>query len=330
MQQLTKNKMANTTRTQIPSEVNNFYNRTLLVRATPYLVHTMFAQVRDIPVNNGTDTIKFRRYGNLTAATTALSEGVTPSGSQLAITDLTAQLQQYGDYVTITDMVEYTTLDPILTETAEILGDQAGDTLDQITRDVIVAGTTVQYASTAAARTDITAAMKLTALEVREAVRTLQNANAKTLMRRIDPSNAYNTVPLGASYIGIITPSQLFDLKADAAFVPVQKYPNNGDVMENEVGAIDDVRFVVSSNAKTFPTGGSGGVPVHIAMILARDFYGITRLAGRALENIIKPLGSGGTADPLNQRATSGWKALFVPKRLNEAFAVRIETGVTA
>lgn len=320
-----------TAKAQIPNEVNNFYNRTLLVRAVPNFIHGMFGQVRDIPANAGTDTIKFRRYGNLTAATTALTEGVTPAGSQLSVTDITAQVLQYGDYVTLTDLVDFTTLDPILTETAEILGDQAGDTLDQLTRDVMVAGSTVQYASTATARTEVTAAMKLNAAEVREAVRTLQNANAKPIMRRVDATNAYNTVPLNAAYVGIISPSQLFDLKSDSAFVPVQKYPNQSDVMPGEVGAIDDVRFLVTSNAKVITNGGAGGtVDVHLAMILARDFYGITRLSGHALENIIKPLGSGGTSDPLNQRATSGWKATFIPKRLNEAFAVRIETGVTA
>lgn len=320
-----------TTRSQIAVEIDAFYCRTLLVRATPFLAHTMFAQVRDIPANGGTDTIRFRRYGNLTAATTALTEGVTPTGSQLSTTDITAQALQYGDYITLTDLVDFTSIDPVLTEAAEILGDQAGDTLDQLTRNVMVAGSTVQYASTAAARTELTAAMKLTAAEIREAVRTLQNANAKPIMRRIDPTNAYNTVPLGACYVGIITPSQLFDIKSDSAFVPVQKYSNKADVMEGEQGAVDDVRLIVSTNAKTYATGGaSGTTPVHIAMILARDYYGITRIAGHALENIIKPLGSGGTADPLNQRATSGWKATFIAKRLNENFAVRLETGVTA
>ncbi len=319
-----------TTKTQIPNEINNFYDRSLLVRAVANFVHTRWAQVRDIPANNGTDTIKFRRYGNLTAATTALTEGVTPTGSQLSVTDITAQVLQYGDYVTITDIVSMTTLDPILTETSEVLGDQAGDTLDQLTRDVMIAGTTVQYASTASARTDITAAMKLTAAEVREAVRTLQTAKAKPVMRMIDPNNAYNTVPLGKCYVGIVTPSSLFDLKSDSAFVPVQKYPSQANVMEDEVGAVDDVRFVLSQNGKVYTAGGSGGVDVHGTLIIGRDYYGITRVAGKALENIIKPLGSGGTEDPLNQRATSGWKATFVAKRLNEAFAVRIEHGVTA
>src|ERR1035437_1155123 len=320
-----------TTKTQIPNEVNNFYDRTMLVRATPYLAHTQFGQVRDIPAGGGTDTIKFRRYGNLTAATTALTEGVTPNGSQLSVTDITAQVLQYGDYVTLTDLVDFTTVDPVLTETAELFGDQVGDTLDQLARDVMVAGTTVQYASTATARTEIAAAMKLTATDIRKAVRTLQNANAQPLMRRVDPTNAYSTVPLAASYVAIITPSQLFDIKSDTAFVPVNKYPSQADVMPGEKGSVDDVRLIVSTNAKVYATGGAGGtVPVHIAMILARDYYGITRIAGHALENIIKPLGSAGTADPLNQRATSGWKATFVAKRLNENFAVRLETGVTA
>lgn len=319
-----------TAKADIANEVNNFYSRVLLTRAVPLFVHGMFAQQRDIPANNS-DTIKFRRYGNLTAATTALTEGVTPAGSALSVTDITAQVLQYGDYVTVSDVLDFTSLDPVLMEAAEILGDQAGDTLDQLARDVMVAGTTVQYASTATARTEVSAAMKLTAAEVREAVRTLQVANARPITRRIDPNNSYNTVPLGRCYVGIISPQQLYDLKSDSAFVPVQKYPNQSDVMPGEVGAVDDVRFVMSTNAKVITNGGaSGTTDVHLAMILGQDYYGITRVAGHALENIVKPLGSGGTADPLNQRATSGWKATFITKRLNEAFAVRIETGVTA
>ena len=123
--------MANTTRTQISVEIDAFYDRSLLERAVPSLVHNRFAQVRDIPKNGGSSLIKFRRYGSLTATTTALSEGVTPSGSQLSVTDVTATVLQYGDYVTLTDKVLMETYDPILTETAEILGEQAGDSLDQ-------------------------------------------------------------------------------------------------------------------------------------------------------------------------------------------------------
>jgi len=307
----------------------DFYDRNLLVRAVSNFVHTMWAQVRDLPKNAG-QTIKFRRYGNLSAATTALTEGITPAGSDLSITDVVATPLQYGDFLVLTDKLLFTTLDPVLTEAGEILGDQAGDTLDQLTRDVMVAGSTVQYASTATQRTEITAAMKLTAAEVREAVMTLQENKAKPIMRMIDPNDSYGTVALGACFVGIIHPRTLRDLKADTAFIPVQKYPNQSDVMNGEKGAVDEVRFVMTPNAKVFTGGGDSSADVYATMILARDFYGISRVAGEALRNIIKPLGSAGTSDPLEQRATSGWKATFVAKRLNEAFAVRIEHGVSA
>ena len=110
---------------QVSHTVNNFYDRKLLKKAKPLLLHTKWAQVRDLP-KGSTSTIKFRRYSLLSAATTPLSEGVTPTGSQLSVTDITATVLQYGDYVTLTDTLVLTTLDPVLSETAGVLAQQAG------------------------------------------------------------------------------------------------------------------------------------------------------------------------------------------------------------
>ena len=134
--------MGDTTTTQVSAAVNNFYSRTMLKAARPLLVHLKWGQVKDLPKGNSA-VIKFRRYSLLTATTTALTEGTTPEGSQLSTTDITATVASYGDYVTLTDFLLLTTLDPILTETAELLGDQAGDSLDQLCRNVIIAGTTI-------------------------------------------------------------------------------------------------------------------------------------------------------------------------------------------
>lgn len=315
---------------EIPAEVNNFYSRALLERAVPLFLHTSFAQVRDIPRNAGTDTIKFRKYGALTAQTTALTEGVTPAGKQLSVTDITAQVLYYGDYVTLTDKVQIETMDPILTEAAEVLGEQAGDSLDQLCRDIIAAGTTIQYASTATARNEVTAAMKMTRAEVKEIVRTLKGNNAKPLTSRIDPTTGYNTVPLNRCFVCIVHPNTTYDLKDISGWIPFEKYPNKGDAMPGEVGAVDEVRFVETTNAKVFSGAGAGSVDVYAAIVLARNAYGITRISGEAMRTITKPLGSAGTADPLEQRATLGWKALFVTRILQQAFMGRIEHGVTA
>lgn len=321
--------MADTTTTQVTAAVNNYYDRAMLKAARPYLMHTRWAQVKDLP-KNGSAVIKFRRYSLLTANTTALTEGTTPSGAQLSITDVSGTVAQYGDYVTLTDFVQMTTLDPLLSETADILGQQSGNSIDQLCRDVMVAGTTVQYASTATSRTTVTASMKLTRQEIREAVRTLQGNDAMKITSMVSPTNAFGSSPLNACFVGIVSENTLYDLKNESGWVPVEEYSSQKDVMEGEVGKMDDVRFVMTTNAKIFSAGGAGSIDVHATLILAKEYYGISRISGEAMKNIIKPLGSAGTADPLDQRSTSGWKATFLPLRLNENFCVRVEHAVSA
>lgn|SRR3990167_4333122 len=320
--------MAATTTTQVTAAANNFYDRVLLKKAVPLLVHTRWAQVRDIPRNN-TDVIKFRRYTLLTAATTALTEGVTPDGSQLAITDVTATVLQYGDYVTLTDKLLFTTLDPVLTETADLLGQQAGNTLDQLTRNVIAVGTTIQYASSATSTATVASGMLITKAEVQEAVRTLKTNNARKITSMIDPSTGFNTAPVDAAYIGICSEDTTFDLKNIPGFIRVEEYGQK-KAMLGEVGALDEVRFIETTNANVESASGAGSIDVHNTLIFGADAYAISRISGEALKNIIKPLGSAGSADPLEQRQTSGWKATFVAKILNEAFILRLEHAVSS
>lgn len=312
------------------ANINDFYDRDLLDRALPLFTYAKFAQVRDIPRNNS-DVIKFRKYARLSAATTALTEGTTPNGSALSVTDSSATVQQYGDYVTLTDKLQMETEDPIVMETNELLGEQVADTIDQLTRDVLVAGTSVQYASTAAARTDITAAMKITDAELREAVRTLKNNNARPVTQMVMADDAYDTSALRPSFISIIHPNTYYDLEQLTYFTPVEKYARYDDIMPGEVGSwAGQIRFIETTNAKVFTGGGSGGADVYATLIFGRDAYGVTRISTEALKKIIKPLGSAGTSDPLDQRSTIGWKITFVAVRLQEEWMLRLEHGVTA
>ena len=221
-----------------------------------------------------------------------------------------------------------TVIENLKTELANILGDQMGDTIDQLVRNVLVAGDTIQYASTATARAEVVAGMILTGDEVREAVRTLQGNNAKPLTTQISPTTGFNTSPVSAAYIGIISEDTLFDLKKDPDWVPIEEYSqSDGKLGDFEKGKLDDVRFVLAgSNASTV----SSTVTVHRTLIFGKEFYGISRISGEAAQTITKPLGSGGTEDPLNQRATMGWKITFVAKILQQNFGLRIEHAVSS
>lgn len=317
--------------TNIPAEVNAFYDRTLLMSAVPLMLHNKWAQVRDLPAKSGTTTIKFRRYGLLTPATTPLTEGITPVGSRLSVTDITATVLQYGDYMTISDVLQYQTQDPILMESAELLGIQAGETLDILTRDVIAAGTNVYFGGSGHTLTSQVAAGEIiTDILIKKTVRLLKNNKAKRLTKMVDATTGYGTTPLPASYVGIVHPNTTYDLKAITGFVPVEKYSNTSGVMEGEVGKFDEVRFVETTNAKVKTGEGYSSIDVYCTLIFGSDAYGTTRISGEAMKNIVKPLGSAGTADPLEQRATSGWKATFVAKILNDSFLVRLEHAVSA
>lgn len=324
--------MSNTTTTQVPAEVNNFYDRTLLERATPLLTHLKWAQVRDLPKNSGTKVIKFRRYGSLSAATTALTEGVTPDGSQLSVTDVQATVAQYGDYVTVTDVLSYTSQDAILMETAELLGEQAGNTLDQLARDILNAGTGVVYSGAGNTATDEVASGDVIALsDIDDVIATLKGNNAKKITRQIDASTGYSTSPIRASYIGIVRPEIGVKIRslatAAGSWIPVEKYASQAGVIEGEIGSYQDVRFVETTNAKIKESAGTDNIDVYCSLILGANAYGITRISGEAMKNIIHPLGSAGSADALDQRETSGWKATFVAKILNDDFLQRIESA---
>lgn len=315
-----------TGKTQI-ANINSYYDRVLLERAKPLLIHNYFAQIRDIP-RNSSAVIKFRKYSALSAATTALTEGVTPTGSQLSVTDLDATVLRYGDYVTLSDKLKTETEDPIETEATEILGEQAALTLDQLSRAILVAGTTVQYASTATDRDEITTTMKLNAAEIKEAVRTLKNNKAKKITSMVSAQTGFNTTPIDACYVGIVGPDTTYDLKADSAFIPVEKYASglrNG-LLPGEIGKVDEVRFLETTEQKEWADEGhSSTADVYATLIFGANAYGNTRISGEAMKTIRKQLGSAGTADPLDQRSTIGWKAAFVAKIIEQTFMIRIE-----
>lgn len=297
----------------------------MLTKARPLLVHGQWGQVRDIPRGSG-DSIRFRRYSLLTASSTPLVEGVTPSLDTLAVTNIDATVQQYGRGFLLTDKLLFTTLDPVLMEVADILGEVAADTLDQLTAAELATTTTIQYASSASSNATVTSAMKITKAEVQEAVRTLKNNKAKKITSMVSASDGFNTSPIAASFIGIVHPNSTFDLKNIPGFIRVEEYGQRA-AMPGEVGSLDEVRFIETTNAKTYAAAGSGSIDVYGTLIIAADFYAVSRISGEAMKNYVE--GPGGNSDPLHQRQTSAWKATFVATILNDAFGLSLRHAVS-
>ena len=323
----------------IQPAIQAYYDRILLERAVPADIHGRFGQTRPIAMRSG-NQIKFRRYEALSAATTPLVEGVTPSGNSQTVTDVTATLAQYGDFLTLTDMVTLTNQDPVLTETGDVLGEQAGYTIDQVRRDVLVAGTNVIYTNGSARNTLNTV---ISSIALRTAIRFLGRQNAKYVKQMMKATDSVGTVGIRPAYIGLIHPDTEAQLEAIPGYIPITEYSDAMKAEEDECGSYRNIRFFRSTNCKVFAAGGAavstdgmisaGGVnnDVYATLIIAANAYGVCPLSGNALQNIIKPLGSGGAADPLNQRATSGWKAITTTQILNQTFMTRIEhTNLTA
>ena len=403
--------MNTTTSTNASTYFNKtFYDRKLLDTAKTRFVHANFGQKRSIPRNNG-KRVEFRKYDLFTPDANALTlvEGVTPTGQNLSQSKVEVEVKQYGAYVEMSDLLEMTAYDPVIADSAELLGEQLGTVIEWVTRDAMNETTNVQYAGGAASRVALTTSNKLTVAEVRKAVRTLKKNKARPFFSALDGSCRK------PHFICICSPDATYDLQNDALWQDVSKYSNAEQIYSGEIGRLFGVVFVEATEAKVYSqsivnavnastsssttfvlktmpdakgvaflstpgnkirigsneytlastnpyTPGTrtvklttsqsltadapvysvdAGAPdatthiapdVHATLVFGADAYGVIDVAGSgAMETIIKPRGSAGTTDPLDQRSTVGAKvAAYTAKVLHPLWLVKIEHCVSA
>ena len=295
----------------LSKEMKTWYSDYLIDNAEPRLVHDQFGQKHPIPQNGG-KTIEFRKYSPLPKMLTPLTEGVTPDGQSLTVSTVEATVQQYGGYITISDVLQLTAIDNNMMQATKLLGSQAGATLDTITREVLNGGTNVIYSGGVTSREAV--ADVLTVADIKKAARALKVQNADKI---------------GDSFVAIIHPDVTYDLTNDPDWKAPHQYVDTDHMYTGEIGKIAGVRFVETTEAKIWANAGSGGKSVYSTLVLADNAYGVTEVEGGGLRHIVKQLGSAGTGDPLDQRASIGWKAIKAAERLVEQFMVRIESAST-
>ena len=304
-----------TTSSALSAGMQTYYNRELLRTFEPNLVHLQFGDEHRMPPHSGL-VMNMRKLIPLETNTKALSEGDPGESVMLAETEVTVQLQQYGEYARCTDKLDLTHLDMDIMRRTKLFGDAGARSIDAVVREELAKCANVIYAGGKASRAELTAADKLTSRELRKAVKTLKKNHAQTF---------------GGYYVAIIGPDTMYDLQEDEAFVKVSQYQDKENIYTGEVGRLFGVRLVETTEAKIFEGAGADGADVASVIVLGQYAYGVTSLKGAKPRVIVKPAGSAGTADPLDQISTVGWKmdgfgAMLLPPE----YAVRIECGFSA
>ena len=315
--------------------IQSFYNKLLLIRGTYELIHNMPMAKKPLARRSGI-TMMFRRYTALGLATTTLTEGVNPSGRAKAKTDISATIVLYGDFIEDTDFLIATQPEAVQTENVELLGQQMGETIDQVDRDVYATATNITYAN---GSSTVTVSQIIDRNDLDRARRRLRNGNAKFFSPQILPSQKVGTGSIAPSYWGLCHEDLAFDLRHVDGFKKAADY--QGAKVAGEFGADENgIRFLSSSNgfvlagvsgttiAATDVQNTSSFADIYSLFVVGKDAVGAINLAGNG-GVITHAFGTSGVADPLNLRQTTGWKKYYVNVVLNQAFMEEIQCAAS-
>lgn len=307
----------------------------LLKRGHEEMILEKFGQTYVLPTKSSKTAI-FRRYEALPLATTPLVEGVTPSGVKPTVTDVPVSIEQFGDYIPYTDVIQDTHEDPVLNEYSALLRQQSTETVETLRYNTVKAGTNVFFAN-GVSRSAVNTPISLTLQ--RKATRALKRQRGKHIKSIVSSDARFRTEPVEAAFVAVCHTDVENDIRNMQGFIPVKQY-GSAPAWANEIGSVEDVRYVRSTLFTPFADAGGltstmisttgTNADVYPVIIFAMDSYGIVPLKGKsAMSIIVKNPGSSGSADPLNQRGTIGWKLWHASVILNDLWLVRMEVAAT-
>lgn len=350
------------TDTELPTPVNNMFVQTFLRNARvrcPYFMGTMPGE---LVRNGGTATVKWRRIENLSASTTALSELQTNAAymqartpAALSVTDVTATVAKYGNFVILNEEVEIFNPSGQMGKVMEVIGINAGQSLNQLQRDVAEDNLTMVYAGSAASDGAVESA--ITAGSIKSVINTLTKNSARTFNPMTTGSTNIGTVPILPSFWAITHPDVAIDISGLSGFKSVETYAGQVQTAMGEFGSYGiagcSLRFILSEDANvdadagaTLSSQGLNGtssIDLYTTVIYGQDCIGSVGFGERYTDGsfmagddlgpvdiIVKGLGSGGTSDPYNEISTVAWKAFHKGAILNPAWGRAIRSGATA
>jgi N4-gp56 family major capsid protein len=305
----------------LTAEQAEFYQRTMLERLIDNVTFMNYGKKQNIPKRAGATT-SFRRMDLPTLSTTAIVEGTTPSALDLTINKISATVQQYGAWTKVSDFLDMTGLDPIITETAQMFGDHAGLSMDQIVRDIVAAGTSVRYANSKASRVLTAAGDKITAADIIKVRTTLVRNNVK----QIKLPNG------GKGFVAFTHPEVVANIMGLAEWKDQNTYVDVKNREQGIAGQMYGVYFLEATTAPVFAAAGAAGIDVYGTIVIGEGAYGIPDIQGSSKPDIIVKNSNGDTNDtsnPMNLYSTVAWKSAFTALRLQEKAIVRYESAIS-
>lgn len=267
--------------------------------------------------------VTFTIFSDIAAATSTLNEVTDVTPVALSDSQVTVTLAEYGNAVVTTAKLRGTAFLDVDSAAANIIGYNAGDSIDQVVRDVLSAGTNVIFATggstTPTARTEIQAEDILHADDVRKVVAQLRAANVATFE---------------GSYMGFIHPDVSYDFRSNtdvSAWRTPANYVNPEGIYNGEIGKFESVRFIETSRAKIFTnasngSGSSGTIDAYCTHLMGRQAlakaFSITDGNGPN-PKIVR----GNVTDILMRLQPLGWYWLGGYGRFREASLRRIESS---
>lgn len=301
----------------VSPNLQRFFDKKLLSRLIPKLVHVQDGYVRSIPSGNGKQ-ISFRRRNRIiptSGASALLSEGVTPLALTPSTDEILATVLQYGGWIDATDVADAIAYDDLMAADLEDLGDFNGEVLDIVVRDAINIGTNVLYANGRTSRVTVAAGDVLTDVEFKKASSLMANLNVPTF---------------ADGFWHCIIPSLArYDVMGTDGWKFPGYYQDAARIQQAKIEELYKIKIMDTSLATTFAAAGAAGINVYGTLVYGPQSYGTVNIAKLDQKTIVKPIGDSGSADPLNQRGSRGTKASMVGKILDQSKILRIEHALS-
>lgn len=292
---------------------HKFFVAEFIKIANPKLVYDMFGTPADISPNNS-NIIVFNKILKLsTLESSPLVEGVTPTEQQFQLQRLEKPINQYGGFATTTDRLEEESINNVTSQFNMRIAEQGAETMNKVVRDDLTGGINVRYNGGVATRDLITAA-GIAAADYTFMFRAFKNEDVDPIRPMTTGSTNIGTSPTRETYPVIVPWEATGFLEAlddgnGQTFKPTESYASQRSTWTNEYGTFKQFAFIGNNQTSTVTNAAGTPQEISLSLVFGKDAYHTTKIGASDVEVIIKPLGSGGTNDPLNQRSTIGWKA---------------------